>query len=958
MKTGFLAAIILSLALSLNARAADNSWTDGSGKWETSNNWSRLLRPSTSDSANFITNATTKTVTIDSTTSGFFPASMTISNLTVSAPLNSTNTLSLNNAGLGTPLDVLNSFTIASGGVLLITTNSVLSVDGVSGGSVAVNGTVVLNSGSIIATNQQTSVGSSGLGQMAVFSGTVQMRNVIVGVNSSSQGSLTVAGGTMLVSSNLLIGSLSNSVGTVNLPGGALYVTNAAHSAVTEVRRGTLTLNTGGVFVTDSLVTTNAGGSFVNNGGTFTLTGQAQFDQGTQTFASGTSVLSSNFAVGNTANSTGAVNVTGGSLVATNASTVIASNGVGSVTVSSNATLLTALTSLAVGSNSTASLTVQDIASMTVLSNLTAGSGVGSTALLSFIGGTAVVTQGVIGIGNNGTLNSGSGFAQMTIQNASVTAKSVLLGSSVGGHGVMTIKTGGTLHIAPAQGCAACGLSVNDGILDGGVIDSPDAPFWAGQTHPGEFIISNGVATFLSGYVGFDNLGTLTQAGGTLNVLSNLTVGTSPGATGIVAMSGGSMFVTDSVFAVGNDGTVTSGSGVGYMTISNATVSASTFLLGSSAGGHGELTLGDGGSVSSAGTNAILVCNGFGQIGGDLSWTNIGSAMYCGYAHPGAYVLSNGTSSCQDLYVGYDNAGTMTIAGGAMTILSRLTVGQLSSPPSTGAVWIAGGQLTMTNNYSIIGNSGVGQMTISNGTVMAGSMVVGNGSNPGSLTVAGGTMTVLSNLTVGNCGGAMTGIVTITGGALYVTNAAHNAVLDVRSGTFMITGGAIVADTLVMTNACGRFLNLGGSVTITTKLLDPNLSADGDGIPNGWKQRYGLDPFDPNLGSKDPDGDGFSNLQEYLAGTDPNDPNSTPLRITAVARENNNFRVTWSTFAGTTNIVQVTSGAANGDYTNNFGDIAASLTIVVGSGETSTNYVEPGGAANTPARYYRIRLVP
>jgi hypothetical protein len=39
-------------------------------------------------------------------------------------------------------------------------------------------------------------------------------------------------------------------------------------------------------------------------------------------------------------------------------------------------------------------------------------------------------------------------------------------------------------------------------------------------------------------------------------------------------------------------------------------------------------------------------------------------------------------------------------------------------------------------------------------------------------------------------------------------------------------------------------------------------------------------------------------------------------------------------------------------------DIAGSLTIIGGSGDTSTNYVDVGGATNAPSRFYRVRLVP
>jgi uncharacterized protein (DUF2141 family) len=48
--------------------------------------------------------------------------------------------------------------------------------------------------------------------------------------------------------------------------------------------------------------------------------------------------------------------------------------------------------------------------------------------------------------------------------------------------------------------------------------------------------------------------------------------------------------------------------------------------------------------------------------------------------------------------------------------------------------------------------------------------------------------------------------------------------------------------------------------------------SDGDGLPDWWEQKYGLDPLDPNGDngpSGDPDRDGLNNMAEYLAQTDP-----------------------------------------------------------------------------------------
>lgn len=78
-------------------------------------------------------------------------------------------------------------------------------------------------------------------------------------------------------------------------------------------------------------------------------------------------------------------------------------------------------------------------------------------------------------------------------------------------------------------------------------------------------------------------------------------------------------------------------------------------------------------------------------------------------------------------------------------------------------------------------------------------------------------------------------------------------------------------------------------------------------------------------------------------------PNELFLRITALSREGANLRVTWQTIGGTTNQVQ----AATGNF--NFANLGSPF-LVNGSGVTSTNYLDLGGATNG-TRYYRIKML-
>ena len=222
-----------------------NSWIDSNGKWEDAGNWSAGSAPSTTDLANVIANAGNNTVTIDSaTTTNAGGIHMLISNLTLSAPLNSTNTLFLDNAGtLSNPLRVLNSVTVGSGGVISVT-NASLEVDNV--GTISpVDGVVV---------------GWYGAGRQLNISGGIVSANYgYVGYNSSSSNNSVLVAGPGSVWSNAadltIAGGFGNSLVITN--GGAVFANNlvlgqnAGNSATLTLAGGTVTVA--------GLIATNAG---------------------------------------------------------------------------------------------------------------------------------------------------------------------------------------------------------------------------------------------------------------------------------------------------------------------------------------------------------------------------------------------------------------------------------------------------------------------------------------------------------------------------------------------------------------------------------------------------------------------------------------------------------------------------------------------------------------------------
>ncbi len=114
----------------------------------------------------------------------------------------------------------------------------------------------------------------------------------------------------------------------------------------------------------------------------------------------------------------------------------------------------------------------------------------------------------------------------------------------------------------------------------------------------------------------------------------------------------------------------------------------------------------------------------------------------------------------------------------------------------------------------------------------------------------------------------------------------------------------------------------------------------------------------------------MSNTNQFLAGFNPTNA-AAYVHIISISKTNsgNDIRVDYlgasgdSTytpgFASRTNVLEFTAGTGNGSYsTNGFASTGQTNILSGGTGlGTLANMVDPGGATNTPSRYYRVRVI-
>ena len=391
-RRAFVSACVAAVFLSLGPRAnALISWTNsGSGLWRSGTNWSIGRAPDMAAGLILITNAGTKTVTIDSPTAS---TNLILNNLTLLAPAGATNTLAMTDVGTNKPLVLLSSaspLAIARGGALYMS-NSSLVITGTAVGLTVWAGSVTLDSGSIVVRDEpattnitvKTRIARTNEASLTINGGLAQFGWLFLGESPGTQfprsrGTLTMSGGILSVLGELSVAESPGCTGLVFMTGGQIQIPNQFTNTtrIGNYGVGQMTVSNATLLIPNASVGRHDGSS-----GLLTLQNNA------------VAVFSDDLSIGRFSGATGSVVVAGGQLITTNQPIWVGREGVGQLTVSNGSVQGTSLLVAAVPTNTARGTFTLAGGTMTLSSNLTLGAASISTGRVAILAGSLDVTN-------------------------------------------------------------------------------------------------------------------------------------------------------------------------------------------------------------------------------------------------------------------------------------------------------------------------------------------------------------------------------------------------------------------------------------------------------------------------------------------------------------------------------------------------------------------------------------
>lgn len=625
----------LNLA-SANA-ATTNQWTNSvSGLWSATANWSSAVLPSTNFDYTLITNAGTKTVTLDSATPG---ENRAVRGIVVSAPSGFTNTLLMTDLTNAPSFTTTKSFTVDPGGALLVT-NSTLAL----GATLDITGDLTLNSG-LLDTTTPFFVGVR-VGRVNGATGTVTLNGGILkcfgfrlGELGGSSGLCTINGGVLLSSSVVSMGEILNSSGTMTILAGQLIATNDL-TKVGNLGPGIMNINGGSASLAYLSIADNAAGTLNLNNGLLTVTPQSASDW---------------TRVGNLGR--GQFNINGG-------------------------------TALLKG-------------------EFHIGDNLGTTGIVAMVGGQLFSTNDLTAIGRYG-------FGQMTVSNATAIATNVSVGRHTSAIGVLDLRANGSFFAIDDVSIGRFTNAVGYVFINGGLLSLTNDTIWVGREGIGNLTVSNGTARAKAMFVGMSPdltntpQGTVILTGGSIQLSSNLVVGTSLLSTGHVVVAGGNLTITNT----GQTASFTVASG--SFTLNQGTVAADNVLVTTNTG---QFTF-NGGTLQA---KTITVANGAAFIVGD----GVNPATF--QLQGGTYSFANGlvispnatVTGCGTIIGSITNNGTLSTNCGPTLKITRTTKSNSTVTVFFTTIASSNHVLEYKTNLSSPGWSAILPGVIGNGSVMS-----------------------------------------------------------------------------------------------------------------------------------------------------------------------------------------------------------------------------------------------